>query len=140
MRVVVILAGGLLGLVGLFVAVIYWVIIGFSCNGTDAGDPPTPGSSAAELCDSPAFDGVQLALGLAAFVVPIVGSVVAARRRRYTPLLGSIAAAAGALSGLGVLLLGVGSATVELFVGLPLLACVGVGAVTVRQSRAERRQ
>jgi hypothetical protein len=140
MRVAAILAGVVLGLAGLLVSVIYLFVIGWSCEGTDAGDPPTPGSTAAALCDSPAIDGVELALGLTALVAPVVGGVMAARRRRPAPLLGSIATAAGAVCGLGLVLVVVGSATAELFVGLPLLACVGLGAVAVRQSRTESRQ
>lgn len=140
MRVAAILAGVALGLAGLFVSVIYLLLIGWGCEGSDASEPPAPGSRAAALCDSPAIDGVALALGLAVLVAPLVGGVIAARRHRPAPLLGSVAVAAGAATALGLVVVGVQSATAELFVGLPLLVCIGAGAVAVRQSRAERRQ
>lgn len=142
MRVAVLLAGVVLGLGGLFVAVIYAFIIGWGCNGSDAGEPPSAGSVGATLCDSPAFPVALLVLGLATLVVPVAGAVVAARRRRYAPLLGSAAVAAGAVLTLGLLLHAVeeGSESAGLFVGLPLLACAGLAAVAIRQGRAERRQ
>ena len=89
---------------------------------------------------APALPPAVLALGLAALVAPLVGAVIAARRRRPAPLLGSAAVAAGAVSGLGLVLAEVQSASPELFVGLPLLVCIGVGVVAVRQSRAQPRQ
>ncbi len=142
MRAAVILAGVVLGLSGLFVAVIYGFIIEWGCNGSDAGEPPSAGSTGATLCDSPAFPVALLALGLAALVVPVAGAVLAARRRRYAPLLGSAAVAAGAVFVLGLLLHAVeqGSESAELFVGLPLLACAALAAGAIGQSRAERRQ
>lgn len=140
MRAAAILAGVVLGLAGLVVSAIYLIFIGWGCEGTDAGDPPPDGSLGATLCDSPAVPPALLALGLAALVAPLVGAVIAARRRRPAPLLGSAAVAAGAVSGLGLVLVEVQSASPELFVGLPLLVCIGVGVLTVRQSRAERRQ
>jgi hypothetical protein len=63
MRAAVILAGAVLGLGGFLVAVIYSIIIGLGCNGTDAGEPPSPDSLGAALCDSPAFPWSVLALG-----------------------------------------------------------------------------
>ena len=141
MRVAVILAGVVLGLGGFLVAAIYGFIIGWGCNGSDASEPPPSGSVGAALCGSPAFAGVLLVLGLTALVVPILGAVIAARRRRYGPLLSSAAVAAGALSGLGLALLAAqDGANAALFVGAPLLACVGLGALALRQSRAERQQ
>ena len=140
MRAAAILAGVVLGLAGLVVSAIYLLLIGWGCEGTDAGDPPPDGSLGATLCDSPAFPPALLALGLAALVAPLVGAVIAARRRRPAPLLGSAAVAAGAVSVLGLVLTAVQSASAELFIGLPLLVCIGVGAVAVRQSRAERPQ
>jgi uncharacterized membrane protein len=142
MRVAVILAGVVLGLGGLFVAVIYGFIIEWGCNGSDAGEPPSAGSVGATICESSAFDAVLLALGLATLVVPMVGAVLAARRRRYAPLLGAAAVAAGAVFALGLALHAVeeGSESAELFVGLPLLTCAGLAAVAIRQGRAERRQ
>lgn len=140
MRVVVILAGLVLGLGGLFVSVIYGYIIGLGCEGTDAGDPPPDGSLGATLCDSPALPVALVALALAAIVAPVAGAVIAARRHRFAPLLSSAAVAAGAVSGLGLVLVGTQSADAALFVGLPLLVCVCAGAAAVWQSRAERRQ
>jgi hypothetical protein len=137
MRGAAILAGVVLGLAGLLVSVIYLFVIGWGCQGSDASEPPAPGSTAAALCDSPALDGVQLALGLTALVAPVVGGVIAARRRRPAPLLGSIAVAAGAVAGLGLVLVAVQSATAVLFVGLPLLVCAGAGAVAFRHSRRQ---
>jgi hypothetical protein len=46
MRAAVILAGVALGLGGFLAAVIYSIIIGSGCNGTDAGEPPSPDSRA----------------------------------------------------------------------------------------------
>ena len=141
MRVAVILAGVGLGVLGLWVAALYGFIIGFGCDGTDAGQPPPPGSVGATLCDSPAFPVVLFALGLASLIAPIVGGVVA-RRRGYSRLWASAALAAAALSVMGLLLHAVegGTENVALFVGAPLLACVGLAAIAVRQSRAERQQ
>lgn len=140
MRAAVILAGVVLGLGGFLVAVIYSIIIGLGCNGTDAGEPPSPDSLGATLCDSPAFPWAVLALGLAALIAPLWGCVVAARRRRWGPLLGSAAAAAAAVSALGLMLHAVeeGTENAALFVGLPVLACLGITAVAIRQSRTER--
>ena len=129
----------MLGLAGLVVSAIYLIFIGWGCEGTDAGDPPPDGSLGATLCDSPALPPALLALGLAAMVAPLVGAVIAARRRP-APLLGSAAVAAGAVSGLGLVLVEVQSASPELFVGLPLLVCIGVGVVAVGQSRAQPPQ
>jgi hypothetical protein len=142
MRVAVILAGVVLGLGGFLVSVLYLFIIGWGCNGSDASEPPSSGSVGAALCDSPAFGWGLLALGLAALIAPICGALVTARRRRYAPLLGGAAAAAAALAALGLALHAVeeGTESVALFVGLPALVCVGLAAVAVRQSRAERRQ
>lgn len=140
MRAAVILAGVVLGLGGFLVAVIYSIIIGLGCNGTDAGEPPSPDSLGATLCDSPAFPWAVLALGLAALSAPLWGCVVAVRRRRYAPLLGSAAAAAAAVSALGLMLHAgeEGTENAALFVGLPVLACLGITAVAIRQSRTER--
>ena len=140
MRVAAILAGVVLGLAGLFVSAIYLFAIGWGCEGSDASEPPPVGSVGAAICDSPALAPAVLALALAALVAPVVGAVIAARRRRPAPLLGSAAVAAGAVSGLGLVLVEVQSASAELFVGLPLLVCVGAVAVAVRQSRTESRQ
>ena len=142
MRAAVILAGVVLGLGGFLVAVIYSIIIGWGCNGTDAGEPPSPDSLGATLCDSPAFPWGVLTLGLAVLIAPLWGCVVAARRRRYAPLLGSAAAAAAAVSALGLMLHAVeeGTENAALFVGLPVLACLGMTAVAIRQSRTERGQ
>lgn len=139
MRVAVVLVGVGLGLLGFWVAAIYGFIIGFGCNGTDAGQPPPSGSVGATLCDSPIFPVVLFALGLAALAAPIAGGVMA-RRRGYSSLWASAAVAAGALSVLGVLLHAVegGTESVELFVGAPVLVCLGLAAVAIRQHRAER--
>ena len=58
------------------------------------------------------------------------------------PLLGSAAAAAAAVSALGLMLHAVeeGTENAALLVGLPVLACVGMTAVAIRQSRTERGQ
>jgi len=142
MRAAVILAGVVLGLSGFLVAVIYSIVIGWGCNGTDAGEPPSPDSLGATLCDSPAFPWALLALGFVALIAPVWGAVVAARRRRYSPLLGCAAAAAAAVSALGLMLHAVeeGTENAALFVGLPVLACLGMTAVAIRQSRTERGQ
>lgn len=82
----------------------------------------------------------MLALGLAALIAPLWGCVVAVRRRRWAPLLGSAAAAAATVSALGLMLHAVeeGTENAALFVGLPVLACLGITAVAIRQSRTER--
>jgi energy-converting hydrogenase Eha subunit A len=142
MRAAVILAGVVLGLGGFLAALIYSIVIAWGCNGTDAGEPPSPHSLGATLCDSPAFPWAVLALGLAALIAPLWGCVVAVRRRRWAPLLGSAAAAAVTVSALGLMLHAVeeGTENAALFVGLPVLACVGLTAVAIRQSRTERGQ
>jgi energy-converting hydrogenase Eha subunit A len=142
MRAAVILAGVVLGLGGFLAAIIYSIVIAWGCNGTDAGEPPSPHSLGATLCDSPAFPWAVLALGLAALIAPLWGCVVAVRRRRWAPLLGSAAAAAATVSALGLMLHAVeeGTENAALFVGLPVLACVGLTAVAIRQSRTERGQ
>ena len=142
MRVAAILAGVVLGLGGLLVAVLYVFIIGWGCNGSDASEPPSPDSLGATLCDSAVFPWALLALGLATVIAPVWGAVVTARRRRYAPLLGGAAAAAAAVSLLGLALHAVeeGTESVGLFVGLPVLVCLGVAAVAIRRSRIERRQ
>jgi hypothetical protein len=141
MRVALILTGIALGLAGLFVAATFELIIGVGCHGTDAGEPPPPGTFGHTLCDSPALPVALALLGLAALVAPVVGGVVAARRGAYTPLLGWAAAAAGAVSALGLLIHAIeqGTESVELFVGLPVLVCVGLVAATIRQARSESR-
>ena len=86
MRVAAIVAGVLLGLGSLFVASVYALIIGFGCSGTDAGEPPSPGSVGHTLCDSSALPVALVVLGLAALTAPVWGGVVAARRGRYSTL------------------------------------------------------
>ena len=141
MRVAVILAGVVLGLGGLLLAVIYAYIIDLGCEGSDAGEPPSPGSVGATLCDSPALSVLVPALLFVALAAPVLGGVLAARRRGVAPLLASLAAAAAALSAMGLILLAAedGGANGALFVGAPALACVALVAVAVRQSRSERR-
>jgi hypothetical protein len=130
MQAAVILAGVVLGLGGFLVAIIYSIIIDWGCNGTDAGEPPrrTPWA--------------PLALGLVALIAPVWGAVVAARRRRYSPLLGYAAGAGAAVSALGLMLHAVeeGTENVALFLGLPVLACLGMAALAIRQGRTERGQ
>lgn len=142
MRVVVILAGVVLGLAGFWLVVIYGYIIGLGCEGTDAGEPPAPGSAGAALCDSPALPVALVALLLVALVAPIVGGVIAARRRGWASFWGAAAIAAAAVSAQGLLLHVVegGTESVELFVGAPLVACLGLTVLALRRRRAERRQ
>jgi hypothetical protein len=140
MRVAVILAGVVLGLGSLLVAGLYALIIGFGCSGTDAGEPPSPDSIGHTLCDSPALPVALVVLGVCAAAAPLWGAVIAARRGRYAPLLGSAAVAAGAVSGLALITHAVeeGTENVALIVGLPVLVCVCLALVAVRQGRAER--
>jgi hypothetical protein len=85
---------------------------------------------------------VGVGLGMATGRMPAIPGGVVARRRGYSSLWASAAVAAGALSVLGLLLHAVerGTGSVELFVGAPVLACVGLAAIAARQSRAERAQ
>ena len=140
MRVAVILAGVVLGLGSLVVSGLYVLIIGFGCSGTDAGEPPSADSIGHTLCDSPVLPVGLVVLGLGAAVAPIWGGATAARRRSYAPLLGAAAVAAGAVSGLALITHAVeeGSENVALIVGAPVLACVCLVLVAVRQKYIER--
>jgi hypothetical protein len=140
MRVAVIVAGVVLGLGSLVVSGLYALIIGFRCNGTDAGEPPSPDSIGHTLCDSPALPVGLIVLAVGAVAAPFWGAVIAARRRRYAPLLGSAAVAAGAVSALALITHAVeeGTENVALIVGAPVLVCVCLALIAVRQSRAER--
>ena len=140
MRVAVIVTGVALGLGSLFVAGIYALIIGFGCSGTDAGEPPSADSIGHTLCDSAVLPVGLVVLGLGAAVAPIWGGATAARRRSYAPLLGAAAVAAGAVSGLALITHAVeeGSENVALIVGAPVLACVCLVLVAVRQKYIER--
>lgn len=141
MRAAVILAGVVLGLGGFLLAVIYAYIIDLGCEGSDAGEPPSPGSVGASLCDSPALPPLVLVLAFFALAAPVVGGVLAARRRGVAALLGCLAVAAAALSAMGLLLLAAedGGANGALFVGAPVLACLALVAVAAGLSRSERR-
>jgi hypothetical protein len=140
MRVAVILAGVVLGLGSLVVSGLYVLIIGFGCSGTDAGEPPSADSIGHTLCDSPVLPVGLVVLGLGAAVAPVWGGAIAARRRGYAPLLGFTAVAAGAVSALALITHAVeeGSENVALIVGAPVLVCVCLVLVAVRQSRIER--
>jgi hypothetical protein len=140
MRVAVILAGVVLGLGSLVVAGLYVLIIGLGCSGTDAGEPPSPDSIGHALCDSPALPVGLIVLAIGAVAAPFWGAVIAARRGRYAPLLGSAAVAAGAVSGLALITHAVeeGTENVALIVGVPVLVWVGLVLTAVRQSRAEQ--
>jgi hypothetical protein len=139
MRVAVIVAGVVLGLGSLIVSGLYTLIIGFGCSGTDAGEPPSADSIGHALCDSPALPGLVV-LGLGATVAPVWGGAIAARRRGYAPLLGSAAVAAGAVSALALITHAVeeGTENVALIVGAPVLVCVCLAVIAVRQRRTER--
>jgi hypothetical protein len=141
MRVAVILAGVVLGLGSLVVAGLYVLIIGFGCSGTDAGEPPSPDSIGHALCDSPALPVGLIVLAAGAVAAPLWGAVIAARRPGYAPLLSSAAVAAAAVSGLALITHAVeeGTENVALIVGAPVLVCVCLALIAVRQSRTERR-
>jgi hypothetical protein len=140
MRVTAILVGIVLGLVGLLVAALFGLIIGFGCEGTDAGEPPPAGTFGHSLCESPALPVACALLGLIAVVAPVAGGLVAARRRGYVALLAAAAAAAGAVSLLGLLIHAIeqGTESAELFVGLPVLVCAALVALTLHRRRSER--
>jgi hypothetical protein len=54
------------------------------CLGQDTVAPPTPGSLRAQLCESEAL--VEIVILVAPACVLLVGGVIAARRRAWTPV------------------------------------------------------
>jgi hypothetical protein len=136
-RVAVIAAGSVLGIAALWLAAFYGFVVSIGCNGSDAGEPPDPGSFGHTVCDSPLLPATVLALALGAGAAPVWGGMAAARRGGSAPLLASLALAAGAIVVLGLIIHAVeeGTENAELIVGAPLLACLALAAVAARVRR-----
>jgi hypothetical protein len=122
-RIAAIPLGLLLSVVALAAGGFYVVATGWSCHGSDASQPPPPGSVGDFLCTSPLLEIALVGLCALAVLAPLLGGIRSAAVRRWRPLLLGVAAGAGGFALMGVLVYYTADGGVDtgLVIGLPLV-------------------